>query len=55
MKKIFNIIALVGFMILVWSVGENDGTVVNAGQTFLIGLAGLGMFAAGLIFGDANR
>ena len=55
MKKIFNIIALVGFLILVWSVGENDGTVLSAGQTFLISLAGLGMFAAGLIFGDANR
>lgn len=54
MKKFFNIIALVGFMILLWSVGENDGTVVNAGETFLIGLVGLGMFATGLIFGGAR-
>jgi hypothetical protein len=51
MKKLFNIIALVGFMILVWSVGENDGTVLNAGQAFLMSLAGLGLFALGLAKG----
>ena len=54
MKKLFNIIAFVGFMILVWSVGENDGTVLNAGQTFLISIAGLGMFAIGLKYGGVK-
>lgn len=50
-KKLFNIIALVGFMVLLWSCGENDGTVLSAGQTFGIGLAGWGMFAIGLANG----
>jgi hypothetical protein len=53
-KKLFNITALVGFMILLWSFGENDGAVLSAGQTFWIGLAGLGMFAIGLIKGGVN-
>ena len=54
MKKLFNIIALVGFMILLWSFGENDGTVFSAGQTLLIGLVGLGMLAVGLVNGGVE-
>ena len=53
-KTLFNIIAFVGFMILLWSTGENDFSVFSAGQTFLIGLAGLAMFATGLKFGGVK-
>lgn len=48
MKKMFNIVAAVGFAIAIWSCGENDGSVFTAGETFAIGLAGLGMLGAGL-------
>ena len=48
MKTFFSIVAAVGFAIVIWSCGENDGSVFTAGETFAIGLAGLGMFGAGL-------
>ena len=49
MKKMFNIVAAVGCAIAIWSCGENDGSVFTAGETFAIGLAGLGMLGAGLV------
>ena len=51
MKTLFSIVAAVGIALAIWSVGENDGTVFTAGETFLIGLTGLGMTAVGLVLG----
>lgn len=48
MKNMFNIVAAVGFAIVIWSCGENDGSVFTACETFAIRLAGLGMLGAGL-------
>lgn len=54
MKTLFNIIAAIGIAIAIWSVGENDGSVFTDGQTFLLGLAGLGMTALGLVKGGVK-
>lgn len=54
MKTFFSIVAAIGAAITIWSVGENDGSVFTAAETFYIGLAGLGMLAAGLILGHKH-
>ena len=54
MKTLFNIIAAIGIAIAIWSVGENDGSVFTASETFFIGLLGLGMTAAGLALGHKH-
>lgn len=48
MKTLFNILAAIGFAVVLWSVGENDHSVFTDTQTFWIGLAGLGTFGIGL-------
>lgn len=54
MKKILNLTAFLGLLVAIWSCGENDGSVFTDGQTFLLGLAGLGMTALGLVKGGVK-
>lgn len=59
MKKIFKkimyhspeLIASIGFLILLWSAGKNNHTVFSDSQTFWIGMSGLALLGIGAFLG----
>ena len=55
MKTLFNIIGVLGFVLILLSAGETDGSLIGETQALLMGIAGLSMLAIGIKNGGVKQ